>query len=192
MLLLQEKPDGSAKNIVFGVAFVITIIMAIYIYYKMRGCKKALLEEQEARKHIRRLRKDSEVVSAQGANAGAEASGGGLFQQGTYLQEEAQPLQATTSSPPIPGGNRFDEPTAYHGRTTTAYQAETTPYPSDAGAYMPAEPSHPGLRSPRADHNQSGYRRAQPQDQYHMQDQPLSRPPTNSGQLNPVEGKTWV
>ncbi|KAK3346336.1 snare associated Golgi protein-domain-containing protein [Lasiosphaeria hispida] len=49
VLLLESSPDHSAKNIVFGVAFALTIFMAVYIYYKMRGIKKTLLEEQAMR-----------------------------------------------------------------------------------------------------------------------------------------------
>ncbi len=53
MLLIQDKPDGSAKNIVFGVAFGVTIVMAVYIWWKMRKIKKVLLEEQAERRKAR-------------------------------------------------------------------------------------------------------------------------------------------
>ncbi len=53
MLLIQDKPDGSAKNIVFGVAFGVTIIMAVYIWWKMNKIKKVLLEEQAERRKAR-------------------------------------------------------------------------------------------------------------------------------------------
>ncbi|KAK4233062.1 snare associated Golgi protein-domain-containing protein [Achaetomium macrosporum] len=53
VLLLQDKPDSSAKNIVFGVAFAVTIVMAVYIYYKMRKIKVVLLAEQADRRKAR-------------------------------------------------------------------------------------------------------------------------------------------
>ncbi|AEO67504.1 79ff4456-6600-4cfe-9294-29cf42b47c27 [Thermothielavioides terrestris] len=53
VLLLQDKPDNSAKNIVFGIAFALTIVMAIYIGYKMKKVKKVLLEEQAQRRKAR-------------------------------------------------------------------------------------------------------------------------------------------
>ncbi|KAK4653433.1 Tlg2-vesicle protein [Podospora pseudocomata] len=50
VLLLQDKPDDAPKNIVFGIAFVLTIVMAGYIGFKMRFVKKILIEEQEERR----------------------------------------------------------------------------------------------------------------------------------------------
>ncbi|KAK4179596.1 snare associated Golgi protein-domain-containing protein [Triangularia setosa] len=50
VLLLEEKPDDAPKNIVFGIAFVLTIVMAGYIGFKMRAVKKILIEEQEERR----------------------------------------------------------------------------------------------------------------------------------------------
>ncbi|KAK3936041.1 snare associated Golgi protein-domain-containing protein [Diplogelasinospora grovesii] len=66
VLLLQSKPDNSAKNIIFGVAFAVTIVMAFYIWYKMRGIKKVLLEEQEQRKRDRELalQKENETLAS--------------------------------------------------------------------------------------------------------------------------------
>ncbi|KAK1753709.1 snare associated Golgi protein-domain-containing protein [Echria macrotheca] len=70
VLLVQEKPDNSAKNIVFGVAFAITIFMAVYIWWKMRSIKKLLLQEQEERKRSRLVdlppKRDSAEVSLPG------------------------------------------------------------------------------------------------------------------------------
>jgi uncharacterized membrane protein len=50
VLLVQNKSDGWTKTIMFGVVFVITVIMAVWIWFKMRGVKKVLLEEQAARR----------------------------------------------------------------------------------------------------------------------------------------------
>ncbi|KAK0724849.1 snare associated Golgi protein-domain-containing protein [Lasiosphaeris hirsuta] len=66
VLLLEPNPDHSAKNIVFGVAFAVTIFMAVYIYYKMRGIKKTLLEEQATRNRNRLVAeqlKESEMAA---------------------------------------------------------------------------------------------------------------------------------
>ncbi|AEO60401.1 hypothetical protein MYCTH_2309592 [Thermothelomyces thermophilus ATCC 42464] len=57
VLLLQDKPDNSAKNIVFAIAFAVTVVMAVYIAYKMRKVKKVLLAEQAERRKAR-LRED--------------------------------------------------------------------------------------------------------------------------------------
>ncbi|KAK4182050.1 snare associated Golgi protein-domain-containing protein [Podospora australis] len=52
VLLLKDKPDDSAKDIVFGVAFVLTIAMAVWIGIKMQKVKKVLLEEQTQRRNL--------------------------------------------------------------------------------------------------------------------------------------------
>ncbi|KAL2151742.1 hypothetical protein VTH82DRAFT_6840 [Thermothelomyces myriococcoides] len=57
VLLLQDKPDNSVKNMVFAVAFAVTVVMAVYIAYKMRKVKKVLLAEQAERRKAR-LRED--------------------------------------------------------------------------------------------------------------------------------------
>jgi hypothetical protein len=53
VLLLENKPDSSAKNIIFGVAFAVTIVMAVYIYWKLAKIKKVLLAEQAERRKAR-------------------------------------------------------------------------------------------------------------------------------------------
>ncbi|KAK4098547.1 hypothetical protein N658DRAFT_488423 [Parathielavia hyrcaniae] len=50
VLLLQEEPDHSAKNVVFAGVCVMTIIMSVYILYKMRRIKVVLLAEQAERR----------------------------------------------------------------------------------------------------------------------------------------------
>ncbi|KAK3989065.1 snare associated Golgi protein-domain-containing protein [Cladorrhinum sp. PSN332] len=52
VLLIEDRPDSSAKSVVFGIAFVITIVMAVYIVWKMRKIKKVLLEEQAERRRV--------------------------------------------------------------------------------------------------------------------------------------------
>ncbi|KAL2127489.1 hypothetical protein VTI74DRAFT_10643 [Chaetomium olivicolor] len=60
VLLLQDKPDHSAKNIVFGIAFGVTIVMAVFIWWKMRKIKKTLLAEQAERRARRQKATDEE------------------------------------------------------------------------------------------------------------------------------------
>jgi hypothetical protein len=50
VLLLQEEKNDTVQTIVFVSLFVVTIIMAVWIWYKMRGIKKVLLEEQALRR----------------------------------------------------------------------------------------------------------------------------------------------
>jgi hypothetical protein len=77
VLLLQDKPDNSAKNIVFGLAFAVTIVMAVYIYWKMRKIKTVLLAEQA---ESRKARLAQQVV------ADADES-----EEGQYLMETGLP-----------------------------------------------------------------------------------------------------
>lgn len=53
VLLVENKHSNGPKNIVFGIAFAITIVMGIYIWWKMRAVKKMLLEEQAERRRLR-------------------------------------------------------------------------------------------------------------------------------------------
>jgi hypothetical protein len=66
VLLLKPHPDGSVQNIVFGVAFALTVFMAVYIWCKMRAIKKVLLEEQAERRQARVLaeQREREVEAA--------------------------------------------------------------------------------------------------------------------------------
>ena len=58
VLLVQQESGGSAessrdttiKTVVFGATFVVTILLGIYIWRKMRVIKKTLLAEQDARR----------------------------------------------------------------------------------------------------------------------------------------------
>jgi hypothetical protein len=50
VLLVQESNDDVIKTVMFGIVFVITIAMGVWIYMKMRKVKLVLLEEQEARR----------------------------------------------------------------------------------------------------------------------------------------------
>ncbi|KAF2004778.1 hypothetical protein P154DRAFT_412660, partial [Amniculicola lignicola CBS 123094] len=49
VLLVQERKDSSTQTIMFVTVFVVTIVMAGWIWFKMNKIKKVLLEEQAAR-----------------------------------------------------------------------------------------------------------------------------------------------
>lgn len=50
VLLVQNNEDGMIKTIMFGIVFLITIVLMVWIWWKMRSVKKTLLEEQEMRR----------------------------------------------------------------------------------------------------------------------------------------------
>ncbi|KAF2015356.1 hypothetical protein BU24DRAFT_461609 [Aaosphaeria arxii CBS 175.79] len=49
VLLVQDKKDSLTQTIMFVSAFIITIVMAGWIWFKMKGIKKVLLDEQAQR-----------------------------------------------------------------------------------------------------------------------------------------------
>jgi hypothetical protein len=73
VLLVTPKPDHT-KNIVYAIAFIITIFMAVYVWYKMRLIKRILLEEQEARRARRRLEESVTAVTLKDDRASASTS----------------------------------------------------------------------------------------------------------------------
>ncbi|KAI8941725.1 Tlg2-vesicle protein [Plenodomus lindquistii] len=50
VLLVKESDDSVIQTVMFGLVFVITVVMGIWIYMKMRTIKKVLVEEQELRR----------------------------------------------------------------------------------------------------------------------------------------------
>lgn len=50
VLLVKDSDDSVIKTVMFGLVFVITVAMGIWIYLKMRGIKKTLVDEQELRR----------------------------------------------------------------------------------------------------------------------------------------------
>ncbi|KAH7125541.1 snare associated Golgi protein-domain-containing protein [Dendryphion nanum] len=60
VLLVQEKKDNMTQTIMFVSVFVVTIIMAGWIWWKMKGIKQILLEEQEARKQANLAAKEKQ------------------------------------------------------------------------------------------------------------------------------------
>jgi hypothetical protein len=61
VLLLQENSNNFIKTAIFGAVFVMTIVMAGWIWYKMRNIKKTLLEEQDSRRVERMKREEKEA-----------------------------------------------------------------------------------------------------------------------------------
>ncbi|KAF2713436.1 hypothetical protein K504DRAFT_530420 [Pleomassaria siparia CBS 279.74] len=58
VLLVQESTDNMIKNAMFGGVFIVTIVMAGWIWYKMKAIKKVLLEEQNQRRAAREKEDD--------------------------------------------------------------------------------------------------------------------------------------
>jgi hypothetical protein len=50
VLLVQKTNDNVIKTVMFGIIFVITLALGVWIYIKMAKVKKVLLEEQEQRR----------------------------------------------------------------------------------------------------------------------------------------------
>jgi len=72
VLLVQENSNSMIKTGIFVGVFVVTIVMAGWIWYKMRNIKKILLEEQTNR-CVERLRKEEkEAEFARGREERAE------------------------------------------------------------------------------------------------------------------------
>jgi hypothetical protein len=50
VLLVQEESSNTIQTVMFVALFVVTLVMAGWIWYKMRAIKKVLLEEQAQRR----------------------------------------------------------------------------------------------------------------------------------------------
>ena len=50
VLLVSQNNDNMVKTIIVIISFLITVVMAVYIYLKMRKIKAILLQEQAERK----------------------------------------------------------------------------------------------------------------------------------------------
>ncbi|KAF1832270.1 hypothetical protein BDW02DRAFT_503383 [Decorospora gaudefroyi] len=68
VLIVQEGDHNLVKTVMFGIILLITIIMAVWIYWRMRTVKKVLMEEQEAR----RAQKANPVTSVPSVEAAFE------------------------------------------------------------------------------------------------------------------------
>lgn len=62
VLLVQDSNDSQIKTIMFGVVFLITIAMGVWIWIKMAKIKKLLYEEQEQRR-VKKAESQVQIVS---------------------------------------------------------------------------------------------------------------------------------
>ncbi|KAH9880329.1 Tlg2-vesicle protein [Plenodomus lingam] len=92
VLLVQESDDSVVKTVMFVLVFVITVLMGIWIYMKMRKIKKILVEEQE----LRRLKKAEAVELVPNVKSAFERP---------YVEE----LQREESRPYEEGPSAFSE-----------------------------------------------------------------------------------
>lgn len=53
VLLVQQKESDVVQSVMFGAVFVVTIVLGVYIWFKMRKIKKVLLDEQAQRREVR-------------------------------------------------------------------------------------------------------------------------------------------
>jgi uncharacterized membrane protein YdjX (TVP38/TMEM64 family) len=61
VLIVQDSNDSMIKTVMFGVVFLITIAMGVWIWIKMAKIKKVLLDEQEARR-VKRVESQVQIV----------------------------------------------------------------------------------------------------------------------------------
>jgi uncharacterized membrane protein YciS (DUF1049 family) len=53
VLLVQERESNTVQTVMFGAVFVVTIVLGVYIWFKMKKIKKILLDEQAQRREAR-------------------------------------------------------------------------------------------------------------------------------------------
>jgi predicted lysophospholipase L1 biosynthesis ABC-type transport system permease subunit len=70
VLLVQQQDDSKIKTIVIVIAFVITLALAGWIWYKMAAVKKTLLEEQAARRADREMNEPNPLRKQDSATEG--------------------------------------------------------------------------------------------------------------------------
>lgn len=114
VLLVQESGSDLIKDVVLGITFLITIVLAVWIWFKMKTIKKILLDEQAARKanlEMERL-KEAEAAAQRPQRDfayGEQAPNPGPPQ---YSQnEESYDESASLRAPPYP-----QDPMPYDGR----------------------------------------------------------------------------
>ncbi|KAF2635457.1 hypothetical protein P280DRAFT_192692 [Massarina eburnea CBS 473.64] len=66
VLLVQQNQSNIIQNVMFGIVFIISMALGVYIWVKMKKIKKTLLEEQNMRRE-RRLRDEMEAVDKEAA-----------------------------------------------------------------------------------------------------------------------------
>jgi uncharacterized membrane protein YciS (DUF1049 family) len=53
VLLVQQKESNTIQTVMFGAVFVVTMVLGVWIWFKMKKIKKVLLEEQAQRREAR-------------------------------------------------------------------------------------------------------------------------------------------
>ncbi|KAK4223347.1 hypothetical protein QBC38DRAFT_487902 [Podospora fimiseda] len=133
VLLIEDKPDNSAKNIVFGICFIITIFLAVWIGLKMRKTKKVLLEEQAERRRVGAATKPDDALSR------TNTDGSQVRDEQWLLMD--QPLRGrdyeALSQEELDIGNRMPRPPIIKSRTGSGW---TTDGCNTPGAATPGTP----------------------------------------------------
>ncbi|KAF2194094.1 hypothetical protein K469DRAFT_548916 [Zopfia rhizophila CBS 207.26] len=73
VILVEERTDSKVQTVSFIIVFVVTVVLAVWIWYKMRAIKNILLEEQAQRKEARR--KEEEINDGPWSTVMGEAGG---------------------------------------------------------------------------------------------------------------------
>jgi len=73
VLLVQKKESNVGKNIIFGAVFVVTVILGVWIWMRMRKVKAVLLEEQAQRREAK-LREEMAVADKEAEHRRLEVS----------------------------------------------------------------------------------------------------------------------
>ncbi len=89
-VLAESTPHNSTKHIVFVIAFAITIIMAVYIWWRMRAIKAQLLQEQEARRQNRLAASGLRVSPKDAVSSSPPAGDTGTRDEEWLLAEQGQ------------------------------------------------------------------------------------------------------
>jgi len=131
VLLITPKPDHT-KNIVYAIAFVITIFMAVYIWYKMRTIKRTLLEEQDARRERRRAAMQVEVQVA------GSKSPGNMTPQERQGSDQQWLLAGTPR-----GAEEYDAGAQEEGLESISLTEVRVPFGMDGEAPPKYEPERP-------------------------------------------------
>ncbi len=74
VLFVQNRDDTLVKVAIFGITGVLTVVLGVYVWMRMRKIKVLLLEEQEQRKASREMERLRTVESA-GATSADEETG---------------------------------------------------------------------------------------------------------------------
>ncbi|KAF2849461.1 hypothetical protein T440DRAFT_533528 [Plenodomus tracheiphilus IPT5] len=99
VLLVKESDDSVIKTVMFGLVFVITVAMGVWIYMKMRNIKKILIEEQE----LRRVKRAEAVELVPNVKSAFERP----YAEGPVVREEDEELARYDEGPSDLGERRY-------------------------------------------------------------------------------------